>query len=198
LLRQQQAQHARMKLKILLILMATALVSGFGWGKKEKKPAEKPVTNESLPAGYALLFKLLSDEKDVSKLLLIKKDRRELHQLIKEIADSASTAHKQLERNAKHLGLALADQKLPTVELAARESISKEKAKELLSTKGDEFEFRLLMSQHEALTYGIHLARQLAEAETDRSQRELLQEVRSQFGQLRGRVFEMLFRPTNH
>jgi hypothetical protein len=40
--------------------------------------------------GYALLFALLGDEKDVAKLLVVKRERAELSQLIKAISETAA------------------------------------------------------------------------------------------------------------
>jgi hypothetical protein len=155
------------------------------------------VTQESLPAGYALLFKLLSDEKDVSKLLIIKKEKRNLHDLIKEISNATGQEHKSLEKIGKTAGINLADEQLPPIETAARESISKEKAKQLLSAKGEDFQFRLLLTQNEALTYGRHLALALLHGETETERRTFLESVAKTFDDLQARVFEMLIHSGN-
>src|SRR5881397_3203594 len=72
----------------------------------------------SMPAqGYALLDELLGDEKNVSKLLIIKRDRPELNTLVKQISDKTGKAHKELEKLAKRDGhIDLKDQGLPNVE----------------------------------------------------------------------------------
>src|SRR5687768_2051962 len=96
-----------MKLKLVLVILLAVPLCGFGWFKKDKKPAAQSdtksteVTTADLPAGYALLFDLLSDERNVSKLLLVKKERDELDKLINEIADAAKAAHKKLEQLGK-------------------------------------------------------------------------------------------------
>src|SRR5687768_2182517 len=89
----------RMKPKLLLVLLVVVPLCSFGaWFKKEKKPESNTaksaeITAADLPAGYALLFDLLSDERNVSKLLLVKKERDELDRLINDIADAAKDAH---------------------------------------------------------------------------------------------------------
>ena len=171
------------------------LFCGFGWFKKDKKidsKREQTIQAQDLPAGYALLFKLLSDEKDVSKLLMIKHENRALHDLIKEISTVAGEAHKSLKDFAKATPINVEDQQLPAIESAARESISKEKAKQLLGAKGDDFQFRLLLAQNEALTYGRHLAFALAKGEPDPQRREFLESVASRLDQLESRVLKML------
>lgn len=188
-----------MKWKCWLVLaLAVPWVCGFGWFKKDKKQDKQTsetkveITQGSLPAGYALLFQLLGDESNVSKLLIVKKERSELHDLIKEISRQASAAHKSLEQIAKRAGINLRDQQLPAVESATRESIGKEKAKQLLGARGDELEFRLLLTQNEALTYASHLARVIASVETDPKLKELLLATSAEFDELRGRVMRML------
>jgi hypothetical protein len=105
-------------------LVAATIMSGcaFLHTSSEETPAQAIPSHTNSAGdthGYALLFNLLGDEKNVSKLLIIK----------------------------------------------ARKSISKARAKELLTQSGKEFELRLLLSQNEALTYGAHLADVLAKAE---------------------------------
>jgi hypothetical protein len=113
--------------------------------------------------GYALLYQLMGDEQNVSKLLLVKREREELNTLVKSISKAAGDAHKQLEVFGKaDSSLNLKANGLPREEVAARESISKAKAKELLTGKGKNFELSLLLSQNEALTYAEHLALTLA------------------------------------
>src|SRR5690349_7765542 len=126
-----------MRSKLTLVALASLLLCGFGWFKKEKKAKEHSVSQQSLPAGYALLFKLLADEKDVSKLLIIKHENRVLHDLIKDISSVTGKAHKTLEKLAQRSHINLEDQQLPEIESAARASISQEKAKQLLGAQGE-------------------------------------------------------------
>src|SRR5688572_14694669 len=99
--------------------------------------------------GYALLFELLGDEKNVSKLLLIKRERPELRDLVQDVAQRCGTAHEELERIAKaDAALNLKTNGLPAVEIETRKAIGKTKAKQLLTESGEEFELRLLIAQH--------------------------------------------------
>lgn len=146
-----------------------------------------------LEHGYALLFRLMGDEKDVSKLLIIKKEKSELHDLIKEIAVRAKVAHQDLEtlgNTDAHLNLK--DEGLPPAEKATREAISKVKAKELLGAKGAELELLLLLSQNEALAYGSNLAGVLAASETRPKRKAFLEQLATDLDHLRGRVVTML------
>jgi len=79
-------------LSIFLTLLANA-------GAAQPKPAPGPVKDHH---GYALLYDLLGDEKNVSKLLIIKRDRPELKNLVKQISERTGKAHKELEKFFKH------------------------------------------------------------------------------------------------
>jgi hypothetical protein len=112
----------------------------------------------------SLLYDLLGDEKNVSKVLIIKGNREELHNLIKIISATAAAAAKQLDQLAKNdATLNLHAIELPPGEKATRDAISKTKEKELLFSSGENFEFTLLLTQADALSYGWHLAKIAAE-----------------------------------
>ena len=107
----------------------------------------------------SLLYNLLGDEKNVSKLFIIKKGRKELQELIKSISTTAGDGAKQLEALAKgDPTLNLHATELPPGEAATRKAIAKTNEHELLHTSGPDLEFNLLLTQSKALSYGSHLA----------------------------------------
>jgi hypothetical protein len=143
--------------------------------------------------GYALLFDLLGDEKDVAKIRFIKHPRPAVTELLKEIARVSGDAHKQLERFGKaDKSLNLVDQGLPAGEVAARKAISKTKTKALLSSKGKELEIQLLLTQQEAMTYGAHLAKTIALRETRPQRQQFLQQLSEQLSGLEQKVVSVL------
>jgi len=116
----------------------------------------------------SLLDQLLGDEKNVNLVLIIKGHRDELQQLIKKIATTADAQAKELAAIAKSdpaLNLHALD--LPTGEKATRAAIEATKEHELLFTSGADFEFTLLLSQADALSYGWHLAQIAADNSSD-------------------------------
>jgi len=125
----------------------------------------------------ALLDDLLNDEKNVSKILLVKHHSDELGKLIKDISETAGQGAKMLDEVAKQeTGLDLKRLDLPPGEMAARKAISKTKEHLLLTSKDAEFELQLLLTQVEALNYGAHLSMVIAGCETDANRtREFLQ-----------------------
>lgn len=142
--------------------------------------------------GYALLFALLGGEKDVAKLLVIKRERPELRELVKSISETAGRAHRDLENFAKaDRSINLQKQGLPTAESAARASIARARTKDLLTEGGQEFEVQLLLTQNEALTYGAHLAEAIAKAESNPERAKYFKQLASDLGQLQRKVVAM-------
>jgi hypothetical protein len=151
------------------------------------------ITGQSEDHGYALLADLCGDEKDVSKLRFFKRERSELKSLLQEIAATNRVAYEALQKFAKaEPTLNLKDNGLPDAEVAARKAISKFKESAILSSKGKDLEVQLLLDQNEALTYGSHLARVIAQAERDPHRREFLEQIAGNFGMLQQRVLRML------
>jgi hypothetical protein len=116
----------------------------------------------------SLLYDLLNDEKNLDKLLIIKRGSKELDELVKNISTSCRDHAKTLEQlaAADHT-LNLHTPGLPSGEAATRDAIAKTKEHELLLAKGLELQFKLLLTQTEGLNYGSHLAKVAAENETN-------------------------------
>jgi hypothetical protein len=115
----------------------------------------------------SLLHDLLGQEKNVSKILLIKKKAPAFEKLIKDISKTADDGEKQLDHFAKdNPTLDLQQMSLPPGEVAARKAQSKAQEHTLLAAKNETFEFDLLLTQAEALDYGSHLAGVAAENST--------------------------------
>jgi hypothetical protein len=182
--------------KVSFLLLALVAVVQFGC-----RTAQQPVSvTQSSPSNaanqaHALLFGLLGDERNVSKLLIIKRERPEMRALIQEISERAGKAHKELEAFAKSdRTLNLKDQGLPNAEVHTRNAIAKARAKELLTESGKEFELRLLLTQNEALTYGAYLAATAAASDTDPARRQMLQQLSTDLLQLQKKTGDMLLK----
>jgi hypothetical protein len=148
-----------MKNAICLVLLFAALAGG-GCKKIEPAPDTRPFAAVSVRNNaFSLLHQLLNEQKDVSKILIIKRESRELNLLIKEIAAASGRGAKQLEDFARQdASLALNAIGLPAGELATRDAIANTRKKELLGRSGIEFERSLLLTEIEALSYATHLA----------------------------------------
>jgi hypothetical protein len=151
--------------------------------------------NGVLENGYALLFDLLGDEKDVSMLRFIKRENPDLKILIGDISRVAAESYKRLDEFGKtDPKLNLKNEGLPLAELAARKSISTMKTRLLLHNKDAEFELQLLLSQNEALVYGANLAQVLGASETNPDRAQLLKQTADRLFALDQRVIQMLLR----
>jgi len=162
-------------------LACTALLFGCsttGPASSSAAPAPAPATAGHTEAAddkmqvrnnaSSLLAQLLDQEKNVSKVLIIKHGSRELSGLIKAISTAAADGAKRLKGLAQgDPTLDLRRQELPAGEKASRDALGKTEEHELLMSSGVDFEFTLLLTQAQALNYGSHLAKVAAENSED-------------------------------
>jgi hypothetical protein len=147
----------------------------------------------------SLLYDVLSDERHVGKLLLIKRERPEVNRLIKKIAETARVAAGQIERfaeqdgNVRSAAAALKSAGLPPGELATREAVADTKRRQLLQSSGEEFERLLLLTQLEALSYTSHLASVLARNNPNPGQAAYYRVLSGELKSLHSQVFQLLF-----
>lgn len=145
----------------------------------------------------SLLYDLLNDEKNVSKVLIIKGNSAELGRLIKAVSVSSGDAQKQLDAMAKDDPmLRLHALELPAGEVATRDAISKTKEHELFFSSGENFEFNLLLTQADALSYGWHLAKIAAENSSRPEEVREFDSVSAAMQDLYGQVVAMIRSPS--
>jgi hypothetical protein len=183
-------------LKFPLLLFLGGLCGCQSLKHPNAKPATEPANSETRghdlrtrDNALALLDDLLNDEKNLSKILIIKRNSEELGRLIENISKTAGEGADLLESLAKkdaHLNLKQTD--LPPGEITTRKAISKTKEQVLLHSKDDEFEFQLLLTQVEALNYGAHLAQVAAENEPQAERTRDFLRLSSQLSDLREKV----------
>jgi hypothetical protein len=145
-----------------MFCLAGGLLCGHANAQKSAPPNAAPDKSkiEVRNNAASLLADLLGDEKNVSKLLIIKRNSAELGRLIKSISKTAGDGAEQLETLAKNDStLNLHALQLPPGEIATRAAMSKTREHELLFSSGEKFELHLLLTQTTALDYGSHLAK---------------------------------------
>ena len=183
------------KLSFVLLALVAVIQLGCRTAPRPISETGSSASTASSSQAHALLFGLLGDEKNVSKLLIIKRERPELRALIHEISERAGKAHKELEAFAKSdRTLNLKDQGLPSAEVLTRNAIAKARTKELLTESGKEFELRLLLTQNEALTYGGYLAATAAASDTLGNRRQMLEQLSTDLLQLQKKTGDMLLK----
>jgi hypothetical protein len=178
-----------------ITLAAIWVLSGcaiFEPGTKEDAPTN--VKLSEISEGYALLYDLVSKEKQSSLLSIIKKESPELQSLLERISETSKVTAKELETLARlNPPLNLKVTHLPRIEQAARESIDKDTSKEILHSKDVALEFNMVSSQLAGMNYAAHLARSLAVVETNPQRKQFLQRTDHKFSELHGQVYKMLF-----
>ncbi len=146
--------------------------------------------------GYALLYSTISDESQVDKSTIFKSPAPQVTTLLKDIALACSEGTKQIEAFAKaDPSIDLKDQGLPEMELKARKSISDATTKQVLFHFGKDFEFTILLTQHEALNYLHHIAMVLAEDDPNQARKTYLRNLAGKINALHDRVMALLKAP---
>lgn len=153
---------------------------------KEQDPTE--VKN-----GYALLYALASDEAQVNLVFVIKKGSPALRNALEKIAQEAKELKEDLESLREEDGSApFGPNGLPAIEVATRALIRNEKRNRILSGGPGVFERELLLSQCEALTYGMSLLHTVAEKDPNAARRELLKRHAEKWRVLRRETSRLL------
>lgn len=182
-----------MRRKILISVLLTASLGCASTGAPSR-PREAPAASAH---GYALLYEILGQERQVSKLLVIKEERQALETVIDAIAETCGTAYERLEGFAKEdPRLDLSDTGLPVEEVRTRQAIAGTRRDQLLAASGREFELQLLWTQNEALTYAAHLADTLARSDPDSARLAFVRALWKDLTRLQQDVQALLRRPT--
>jgi len=184
-----------MRERHLAAVLLVLLISGCAILEPRAKESTPTHVNVSaIGEGYALLYDLVSKEKQSSLLTIIRKVSPELKSLLERISETSKATATELETLARlNPPLNLKVTHLPRLEQAARESIDTETSKEILHSEGVDLEFNMVSSQLAAMNYAAHLARSLAVVETNPRRKEFLQQTDHKFSGLHGQVYTMLF-----
>ncbi|HMN42601.1 MAG TPA: hypothetical protein PKE29_17305 [Phycisphaerales bacterium] len=146
--------------------------------------------------GYALLYSTISEECDIDKVLILKSPAPPVARLIKSIGQFSRDAKSTLETLAREEpAIALDHQGLPEVEAATRRAIAGATSNQILFHGGKDLEFRLLLTQHEALNYITHLAASLADHDPRDNRRLALGQLSKRAQTLHTQVLALLKAP---
>jgi hypothetical protein len=153
-------------------------------------------SEHDLRVGFYLLHDVCNKETQVHLITLIKTTpARETDYVgrISRLADGTLAIVTRLEEGDS--SLAMEDNPLPTFEQKVRSSIRADKQHQLLfGTSGPDFARALLVTQIEAANYILHIARNLAEEDTDADRAATLRKVSSRWLAIRNEGFRLLDR----
>jgi hypothetical protein len=125
--------------------------------------------------GYSLLYRLMSDEGNVNKILIIKSVDDPVKQVIKQISDTCSAARVQLDEYQNQDGKSEFDvPDLPRIEQETRDLESNVDEKELLFSSGKDFQLKLILTQLQATRYGQLMCTALADIENIPQRKDFL------------------------
>lgn len=157
-------------------------------------PSTQPLAaDRSINEGYSLLYNLMDEESNVSKIFIIKRVDEAVSSPVKEIASACDTAKKQLDEYRKQDPALRYDvPSLPMVESRSRDLEGKTERNRLLGSSGKEFELRLIFTQSEAMNYANHLCTALAEKEHEPARKAFLQRLATQCREFHERLMKLL------
>lgn len=161
-------------------------------------PGGQPGTavDQSLSHGYALLHSTLAEVSQVDKVLVIKGPSEPVAAVLKDIAKFAAAGKGKLDEFAGlDATLLLKHDGLPTLETETRSLIASSKSKEILFSASRNFEFNILLSQHEALNYITHLAQALAASDKNDARKKFAVDTAATAKLLHERVITLLKAP---
>jgi len=158
-----------------------------------KRPPDNGGAIRQLNEGYSLLHQLMSDESDVSKMLIIKHADEPVAGAVKEISGACKSAISRMDDFPKadaRIEFDVPD--LPRVEQESRDLDSSLEEKELLFSGGKTFELRLIYAQAQAMEYGEVLCQALAARENDAGRKAFVTDLAKQCADFRDRLLGYL------
>jgi hypothetical protein len=149
---------------------------------------------QKLNGGYYLLHHLCEDEDQVPMLFVMKHAPDEISAYAKEVSRTAKESLSTLDHfQDQDSAIAFDQNPLPPIEREARASIEDDKQHQLLfGTKDAEFVRAFLVSQIEACSYALHLAKVLGNQETDPERIQGLRQISAQWLHRREDAFRLL------
>jgi hypothetical protein len=144
--------------------------------------------------GYSLLHGLCDQEKQVDMILVVKTTPKDIAEFAHQVSKTAKDNVALLEDLQDHDKAIRFDQAgLPQFELDTRASIKDDKQHLLLfGTTDKAFARALLVTQIEAGSYCMNLAKVLADAETNPHRAAALQKISASWEKLRDKAYRLL------
>ncbi len=184
------------QLMFVLLLTSAALPVGCQGAMKRGSLEPSGSPSIALAHGYGLLYWTIDQESKVDQILILKKPAVPVAELLTAIGEFSRSAKSRLEEFARQdPSIVLDDHGLPEVEVRARASISADTSRQIVFSGGRDFEFRILLTQHEALNYISHLAGTLSEQDAVEVRKQYFAQIAVDAGALHDRVIAQLATP---
>jgi hypothetical protein len=176
----------------IISIAATQLLFGCAIGSNQTTdPAREQLADPN--SGYALLYAIVSVQKNSDKILIIRKVSPDVSALTNEISDLAGDLDTQLKQLAKdNPSIKLDAVVLPTIEIRQRESAALERAKQFLAITGKPFERLLLLTESGVLTTERHLTRVMGDEEKNPQRKIFWKNAQQRFDQIYAKLRALL------
>jgi hypothetical protein len=176
----------------IISIAATQLLFGCAIGSNQTTdPAREQLADPN--SGYALLYAIVSVQKNSDKILIIRKVSPDVSALTNEISDLAGDLDTQLKQLAKdNPSIKLDAVVLPTIEIRQRESAALERAKQFLAITGKPFERLLLLTESGVLTTERHLTRVMGDEEKSPQRKIFWKNAQQRFDQIYAKLRALL------
>ncbi len=144
--------------------------------------------------GYGLLYKLCEQEQPLDLILIVKTTPKEVGDFLHQVSAAAKQDVNALDELQGHdKALTFAYRGLPQFEEDTRNSIRDDKQHMLLFVDtGSAFTRAILVTQIEAGTYGMNLAKVLAGAEPNAHRAAVVRQIGERWEKLRNRAYALL------
>jgi hypothetical protein len=182
--------HRRLSKNLLLLFVALAMT---GCASTPKAPSENGGMFRRRNEGYSLLYKLMSDESQVSGIFILKHADDSVGNVVRDVAHFCQYAKTQMDgfpNTDNRIEYDVPD--LPRMEQDSRDLTAKEVEHELLGSSGKEFELNLIFTQAQAMEYAVQLATALQPIEDDPVRHNFLVYVAQQCDELHSRLMALL------
>jgi hypothetical protein len=179
--------------RIIAIAAAAQLLFGCALvgSNQTTDPAREQLANPN--SGYALLYAIVSVQKNSDKILIIRKVSPDVSAMTHEISDLAGDLDTQLKQLAKDdPSIKLDAVVLPMIEVKQRESAALERAKQFLAITGKPFERLLLLTESGVLTTERHLTRVMGDEEKNPQRKIFWKNAQQRFDQIYAKLRALL------
>ena len=143
--------------------------------------------------GYYTLKKILDQESNLSKVLIIKDPKTGIENFMKRVSEVSGKYNNELDQWFKQdPSLVAKSDGFPPIERKARNGIESATTKSMLLTGDKNFEVRVLVSQIQATDYLRNTFEALEETETSEKRKGRLKAGKEDYEKLMGEAYQLL------
>jgi len=182
-----------MKLFLRLVTVLFAVVAIWVEGGRTVGAAESETAQSSLNDGYSLFYDFCNQESQLSILLWIKTTPQDISDYAKRVTSTAKDDMAILTKfGVSDSSLRLNKVSLPSFEIDVRKSMAVDRRQQLVwDNSGAAFAHAMSMTQAEVTNYGMHVAKILAENETDRVRGAAMRQIYEKWSALHDEAYKL-------